>query len=245
MVINKKISILIFYLLPIFLIQFLSSCESPTETTEPTQLEETYQLNSQDKFGEYLLAWNNEIQPIKEDDFNQLPDTLKAVYKIFQEFYNPSDLGKYCTVGRCPEFGNGLYSHVKCYIVQKEIIYTLKDYEDRILVSNFKPNLDLETSILFLSKTYKEELDSFLNIEKHGDDINNRFEFLNSKLKIIPGHWFGWHFITHPEVEIIYFNESLDSAIVHFRIVYEGGEARFAKTNDDWKMYESKLTWIE
>ena len=71
------------------------------------------------------------------------------------------------------------------------------------------------------------------------------YDTANSQLKIFPGQWFGWHFLTHPEVEIIYFNSTLDSATVHFRIVFEGGEARFAKNNDKWEMHESKLTWIE
>lgn len=229
----------------IFLMQLFWSCGSSTEAEKISDIEEVYQLNSQQKFDEYLVAWRSEIQPIDAPSFNQLSNSEKDVYKIFQEFYNPSDLGKYCTIGRCPEFGNEIYSNASYYIVQNEIRYTLTEFEDNHTVSNFRPNLNLEKPILYLSNRYQQELDSFLDADTYGDDIQNRYEFLNKKLKIFRGHWFGWHFLTHPEVNIIYLNESLDSATVHFRIVYEGGEARFAKINGNWKMYESKLTWIE
>jgi len=233
------------FIIIIFTIQLLWFCKSSTESENISGLEEIYQLNSQQGLEQYLSAWESEIQPIDNEEFNQLSDTLKTLYRIYQEFYNPTDLSRYCTAGRCPEFGNQLYESLDYFIVQTEIKYTLNEYEDHKTVYDFRPDIDLDNPILYLSNDYEEELASFLDREEHELDIQNRYDFLNTMLGIWPGHWFGWHFLTHPEVDMIYFNQYLDSARVHFRIIFEGGEARFAKMNNNWEMIESQLTWIE
>lgn len=236
--------IILKYLL--FLILILYSCDSSTEVNVLPPLENIYRLNnSQVKFEIYLNLWHSKIDPIDQNEFNLLFDTLKSVYNIYRIFYDPFDLGKYCTTGSCPEFGNNIYEGLKYIIVQNEIKYSLNEYEDHRSIKTFRPQIDTDGIILYLSNDYKEELDAFLDVDKYQDEIRDRHIFLNTKLKIWPGHWFGWHFLTHPEVSIIYINKDLDSATVHFRIIFQGGEAKFKRTLDKWEMIESKLTWIE
>lgn len=223
----------------------LGSCESSTEVENKSNLDNIYENNDVVELTEYLNEWESNIQSISENEFDELSTVEKNVYQIYEDFYNPSDLGKYCSNDRCPEFGNDLYSNLDYFIAQNEIRYTLNEYENSDTLINFRPRLELDKSILYLTNKYTDELSNFLNRENHGDDIQNRFEFINEKIKIVSGHWRGWHFITHPEVMIIWLNDTLDSATVDFRVIYEGGEAKYAKVNDEWKMYESHLTWIE
>ncbi len=234
---RKLISILVLFI--------LGSCNSSTEVENKSTLDKIYESNDLVELSEYLNDWESDIQSISENEFYKLSIVEKNVYQIYESFYNPSDLGNYCTTGRCPEFGNNMYSNLDYFIVQNKIQYTLNEYEDRDTLIDFRPRLELDKSILYLTNNYSDELNNFLNRENHGDDIQNRFEFINEKIKIVSGHWFGWHFISHPEVSIVEINKSLDSASVQFRIIYEGGEAKFAKVADEWVMYESMLTWIE
>ncbi len=161
-------------------------------------------------------------------------------------FYNPLDLNCYCTTGRCPEFGPGIYQNLNYFIVQSRINFTFTtDYIKNLKETIFHPHLKFNQLSLYLSDKYRDELDTFLDRDKHPDDIQERYEFLNKHLRIMPGHWFGWHYLTHPAVDTIYLNSDLDSASVHFRIVFEGGEANYKRNGDRWDLVESYLTWIE
>jgi hypothetical protein len=64
--------------------------------------------------------------------------------------------------------------------------------------------------------------------------------------QITPGHWGGWHLETYPILhEIVFEDEERDSATVHFRVRYEGGEAKVKRSGDGYELGEIKLTWIE
>lgn len=220
------------------------SCDSPVKVNESLSLEEIYLHSSEMEFEQYLNEWNDKYKPIPNDEQNYLTDTLRNVYKIYQEFYDPLDLRKYCTTGRCPEFGVDFYDGLEYIIVQNEIRYTFNEYEDHKTISFFFPKVDVDAKVLYLTNEYEEELNAFLDRDVH-EDIQARYEFINTKIRVVPGHWFGWHFLTHPEVSMIYMNTEMDSAKVNFRIIYEGGEAVLQKSGNQWNMIESKLTWIE
>lgn len=221
------------------------ACDSGTSPIKTLPLEEIYQLESQDKLEEYLSRWSSNHKQISQNEFNSLSQIEKDVYEIYEEFYNPFNMDKYCTLGRCPEFGSNIYKNAEYLIIQNEIHYNHIDMEEVSTIKNFSPRIIFDSNLLYLTEHYKNELDSFLDTEVNKDDIQKRQQFLNEKLSIWPGHWFGWHYVTHPEVSTIQFNNSLDSAIVHFRIIFEGGEAKFVKNGNKWKMTESYLTWIE
>ena len=238
----------IFIIIMPFLVFQTYTCGFQTESSEAPadiSLEEAYLADSPELYEEYLLQWQQQIRPINPVEFGRLSDTERAVYKIYEAFYNPLNLYKYCTTGRCPEFGSNIYAGIDYVVIQNNIEYSLTDYEGRKSMSDFHPDVDLSIPVLYLSEAYLEELNEFLDSDLHPEDIQQRYEFLNTRLSVWPGHWFGWHFLTHPEISIIDLNHSLTSAVVHFRIIFEGGEARFSRIGTEWIMMESKLTWIE
>jgi hypothetical protein len=54
--------------------------------------------------------------------------------------------------------------------------------------------------------------------------------------------WGGyWHLETYPEVALT----SFDRATIHFRVGYQGGEAKIVRQGNRWKLRRSKATWIE
>lgn len=131
-------------------------------------------------------------------------------------------------------------------------------FEDTI--KTFRPRLFFENvSVVYLTPEYYNVIDNFLK-KKHfrlgkGNIMNparakgkskNRLDFLNKKVKIFHGHWGGyWQMNTYPKVFEIILDSERKTAIISFRIVYEGGEAMYKKINDKWTLIESKRTWIE
>ena len=110
---------------------------------------------------------------------------------------------------------------------------------------------------VYLVPPLKRILDKFLESKKvlsnetglqstHKDSLaNRRLEFLNRELKILRGHWEGWHFETHPLIERIVFNRDLSKAIAEYRIKYTGGRAYLDRTADGWELVSAGLRWIE
>jgi hypothetical protein len=220
------------------------SIDSPENENDYITLEQCYQDSSLDELASYLDAWHAGISPVHRYEYLLLSDTMRSIYQIFVSFYDPFDLGKYCTTGRCPEFGIDFYAGLGYIIVQNEIGYSF-DPDTLLVLKNFRPPVEVDAKTLYLTDEYKQEFDSFLNNGQHPGEIGYRWNFLNQKLRIMSGHWFGWHFLTHPEVEYINFSPAFNSATVYFRIIYEGGEAKFKRETDEWEFIESYLTWIE
>lgn len=210
------------------------------------KLEQIYQDSSIVQMENYLTNWANESLPVSVLEEAVLSDTVRHVYQIFRNFYYPFDLERYSADGSYgPEVGKNFYSGINNLVVQNKIFYIFGDkYEDRREVTNFRPNVSFPGKrVLYISERYKTEIDSFLVWGK--PDLQSRFSFINGLLKVVPRHWGGWHYITHPEVNFISFNRGMDTAVVHFRIVYEGGESVYVRENGKWRMSSSKLTWIE
>ena len=99
--------------------------------------------------------------------------------------------------------------------------------------------------VLHFTSMYQNMLNRFLSEENGDDEAIERYHFLKSEIRIIPGHWGGWHIVTHPEVNFIKLEPGLDSATVFYRTYYEGGNAAFKLENNNWIMKNAGLTWIE
>ena len=194
------------YLGLLLIIPILSSCKSSTDAPNAVyNLEEIYQSGSEENFTAYLLKWHSRSNPISADEFEQLSDTLKAVYEIYETFYNPLDLNCYCTTGRCPEFGPGVYQDLNFFIVQSKISFDFtSDKIKNLKETIFCPHLKFNQLSLYLSDEYRDELDAFLDREIHPDDLQERYEFVSKQLKIFPGHGFGWQYLTYPAVDFLF-----------------------------------------
>ena len=133
--------------------------ESPSTVEE---LENIYQKNDTEAFRVYLLQWITESESIKPGEFEQLSDTLQAIYRLFETFYNPFDMERYCTNGRCPEFGPDIYENLQYVIVQNEISYvTGRPYKVKKKI-NFRPWIRLQFTSELSTKVVKQIINGLM-----------------------------------------------------------------------------------
>ncbi len=71
-------------------------------------------------------------------------------------------------------------------------------------------------------------------------ETQERLNFLNKLVKIIPGHWGGYYIIeSFPRVSKIDFNENFDKAEVYFQNGYSYFCATFKKNEGNWEIIGS------
>lgn len=119
---------------------------------------------------------------------------------------------------------------------------------------------DLHSTVLYLTPELKNKLLEFL-----GEDFTEwgtpsimstsqargisaeRLAATDGIIEIFPGHWGEqWHFISHPELEMILFSHDFNHAAVIFRIGYGGGHTQLSKTpSGEWQILESEEYWVE
>jgi hypothetical protein len=219
-------------------------------------------------FAEFFDVWHKSLKP-NESAYVEGNDTIKAVYATFRSVYKPLDLLK---LGQW-EWGNRLNLGAKYIAIQDSIKYgvlesdSIRDLETYTAntpqprtLFHFRPLVDLRDSrVLYLAPEYGQALNRFLGAEssKLGEggimnpsmpkgESERRYRLLRPWLPILHGHWGGyWHLATHPAVELIVFNRTLNEAMVYFRVGYQGGHAILSREGSQWKIMESKATWIE
>ncbi len=250
----------------LFIILLSTSCEKE-ETNRPfisrsvrvivDALEDAYSHKSESKYMDILNEWNNNISSKPFDSIDS--EIERDVYRIFQVFYNPFDISR---LGE-HEWGE-LYEGYRFAVVQNCIYYNYsfdsEDYEERDSIGDFRPEIHIDgKTILYLTPDYHEAIYTFLGAEYNplgtGSIMNpasptgesqERLDFLQTYLAIIPGHWGGYYHIeTHPDVSFIAFNENIDKARLSFRVGYMFGEADFEKNRNNWVMTHSAITGIE
>mgnify|MGYP006293641365 CR=1 FL=1 len=257
-------------------------------------------LESLDKF---FSNWEDECQPISQNQLKILSDTIQDVYKIFTDLYTPRELNR---IGGT-QWGDSIYTNVDYFIVQSRIDFAftetfdkkelfrkyfsneyfgteqmtqsensfLKDttdfslglvlgslieYSDKDSIMDFQPNLIFnDIGILYFRPKYTRAISDFLKNKHHklgfGGIMNparakgkseKRLNWINQKIKVFHGHWGGyWQMTTYPRVTQILFDKKRETAIVFFRMIYEGGEAFYKKIDDKWTLIDAKRTWME
>jgi hypothetical protein len=202
---------------------------------------EAYREDSDSKLVRFLDEWFENIGAIACTDFEDRAELEREAYHLFQAYYDPFHLMQYGE----NEWGTELYAAYAYIVVQDSLVVETANGE-RMDVASFRPLLHFEHArVLYLTERYRWVLRQFLDGELGHEEVRERFEFLERKLPVHPGHWSGWHIATHPEVGLVVFDQDLLGAKAYFRIVYEGGESRLEKEDDAWKLVESELTWIE
>jgi len=204
---------------------------------------------------ELILAKWEDKYPVKVD----IPDSVQDVYEVYKEFYSPWDLGRISE----SEFGDNIYSGYSHYVIQNTIKYNynFRSYSsEHFTLNDFRPSIKNDTvHVYYLKEDYANALNCFLGSEYLSLGSGNimspalpdgesylRYKFLNNYLFFFHGHWGNyWHFETHPEVERISFNAERDSAQVHFRLGYQGGEVILGKKEGNWIITDHYMTWIE
>ena len=226
-----------------------------------------YAERSQEKLNGFLNAWSSSSKPRSEDDLIELPDAIRHTYLVFEDFYQPHRLER---IGD-PEWGVDQFKDASRFIVQTSLRVVVSDrvaetgelYEALdsaryvFELQEFRPLIQGPVKSLYLTKFYENLMSHFLGSDelpvghdgvmstsKAVGESEKRQEFLNTSLKIYHGHWGGWRLGTDPTVTTIQFNDDFTHAVVHFTLVYQGGEARYKRRGDKWVLIKSELTWI-
>jgi len=239
--------------------------DPPSELKELTDI---YKKRDEAGFTEFIKTWSETYKPIPTSSLRQLPEVVRSSYEIFQLFYSPFNIKR---IGGS-EWGDKINEGSKCVVVQDtlniRIVKSLANYnmtdcpEDlcALQIAKFRPRLALKSkTVLRLTDKYERTLNSFLGTDhtplgmgnimspaQSSGESERRSDFLRKQFLVIQGHWGGyWELLTQPQVEYIVFNPELTEAIVHFQIVYEGGEATFKRAGGQWKMVKAVRTWIQ
>lgn len=215
---------------------------------------DAYYNDNSSEIEEVLITWSDESKPDRN-----IPDSLKDIYAVYKEFFSPWDLTRICE----SEFGNSLYRGTKYYLIQPTITYDFSfkaSPKNTFTIDDFKPEINNDTiKLLYHKAPYISALNCFLGsnnkpvydstvftpVFNHNEGILRSY-FLSSSLTIIHDHWSpSWHLLTHPEVFSISFNEKSDSALVKYRVAYQGAETILGKKDDKWEVAYFYMTWIE
>lgn len=108
--------------------------------SEYTLLQEAYKKRSLNLLDSFFIRWQHNIVPISQSEENELSDTQKQAYHVFEAFYKPFDIKK---IGGS-EFGENIYDKVKYLVVQNKVdvystnnkIYLTVADSDAIAVEN-------------------------------------------------------------------------------------------------------------
>ena len=246
----------IYFLIQICFLFFLPSCATTSlQNIKENQLCEAYEKDSIALLNNFFNNWANEIKPISNNEILKLSDTLKIVYKVYENFThnrlikyrNVYNTTKYCMVQNEIEFRISNENLLLNPILPSEIVYS------KILL-NFRPVInDLGSQIVYVNHLYASVLRSFIkskcggktNSKYSGDPWNcwPRANFL-SKVVSLRASLMGFHFHTLPEISLT-FNKSLNEVIISACFGSMWTEELYVLSKDGWKFKESFSTTIE
>ncbi len=177
---------------------FLLCCSHPLgpDTTALSQeelLSLAYENNSKRMLDDFFSRWQQEIQPINEEEFTSLSEIEQAIYELFEKFYDP----RYPSKVGGSEWGDKLYQGYSYFIVQNKVYYrqveepgsentlwfgSREEYEQflatRDSIDTFRPRVDFSsTSVVYLAGKYESLLNDFLGQQGEGEG-ENRLQFL-------------------------------------------------------------------
>jgi hypothetical protein len=231
-----------------------------------SKLDEAFISKSKDGLIEFLKDWNHLI-PASNINYIKQNDTILNIYSIFSDLYRPYSFGnsgtetpykiadEYILIPGEIEYNVVSVDSFKI-LTQNYNLY--KDYKSHLL-TNFRPTTTIDPKKrLFLTKEYKEALNSFLGTLHsevgQGDIMNpaqpkgesiHKFKFVRQYLPILEGHWGGyWYLETFPIVYRIILDEDFMNALVDFRDGYRTiMQYKVVKRKDKW-IDDSKQTYM-
>jgi len=240
------------------------SSAASTENPEPSEtdrlagelvavLEKAYAASSSEQLLAFFQKWHDSYEPC---NLATITDPVeKEVYRVYRAFYDPFDLSR---LGGS-ELPRDFYQGFRYVIVQDSLTYETEPNGQKHKITEFRPPLEFENvDVLYLTPAYSEALTRFLG-SKHlpmatgnlmaparaKGESRKRLEFLGQYVKILHGHWSGWHLCTHPAVGGIRLDADRTRASVGYRVRYKGGSADLQKKQGRWKIEEARITWIE
>lgn len=216
--------------------------------------------------GDFLESWHAQSKPVGQEMLRKKPAVERVVYDLYGAFFVPG--GRSCEASGYVI----VQDEVEVVIVDADLRNAFMEPLDReslvrtlptishLVLRDFRPALAIQgKKVLYLDAPHLSAMVGFLtgqsgdrvagrywNEESNSPERRQRLEYLNTALRILPGHWgTGWHFTTHPYVRSIYFSSSLDRALVCYRSGYGGGDARMERDGERWKILRMEDTWVE
>ena len=232
------------------------------------RLERAFKRQSRDSLRTILNDLADASTPVSAGHLRMKLEVEQHVYEIFQMYYSPRDLGRLGRTQPRPkvrEAGPDYYKDIQFALVQNEIRFDVFDtIPERpffvgqippitsLKILDFRPNVDVPGArVIYLSGKIHKSIERFVTTRYYrGQTLPrnvsmDRAAFMEPDVRIYRLFWgHGWHFETDPKVSSIVFDKDLEHAVVHSRIRHRGAEARFERIKGEWRMVETKLTWI-
>ncbi len=227
---------------------FTTVSVDPYDPDPENLLEQAWEQQAVGYLDTFFSQWHAALPAISPAELEELSTEKQAVYDVFGDFYNPFDFD---LIGDS-DLGDSFYFDVQYVIVQNEVMYGIytQDISDSAWISDmlvadeyfnifdFRPQLDFgDKPVVYLSPLLEEALTNYLTL--------GRLKFLNQVIGIFPGHWVGWHIVSHPVARSIL----LDSGLRRARIYYQAGWMGFMAVlmklpNGTWSIVHVQLIWI-
>ena len=197
-------------------------------------------------------------KPLKKRQLAKLPPAEQAAYRVFQVFYDATELREFAPA----DWGADALKERGFVVIQRSlrVIHDGREWT----VSEFRPKVATsDAPVIYLTESLEQSLLSFL-----GDDVvlpvglglsvnhmmmparpqgksREHWQFLSSQLAVYPGSFGGWHLLKYPEVSAIEISVDIDIVTVWFRVFHRGGKATFTKVDGDWVLSGIEPTWDE
>lgn len=231
------------------------------------ELERGYHLSARQPLLDFLNAWHTEYRAVSDEMVLKKPAFEQDVYGIYCAFYKPgdatfviiqdevtvvvvdSDLREQFAVEPSEAFARTKYLNAISSIV-------VKDFRPHVAVRD-------NQKLLFLHDKYLSYLVGFVTQDKNTDRLlrgdnylweehgseerQKRLGYLNTVVRILPGHWTtGWIFETEPTVGRVFLSSDMKRAILRYTQQYGFGEALLEKTEaHTWKLISMRIEAIE
>jgi hypothetical protein len=235
-------------------------------------LAQAYQSNSLAKLRVFFENWTKETPALSSPDIDKLNDTARNVYLVFKAFYDPLQLGK---TGGSEWGNNIYKQAKYFLLQDKVLFAVVDTLDEDVnkkdrfewpqplkydTIEHFRPQVSFKfPKTVTLTENYDLLLNGFLGDDHSKLGAGNimspaaskgeskvRKEFLEKCIKIWYGHWGGyWQLLSYPSATSVIFDKAFKTAVINYRLVYEGGYAYLRRVDGVWTLIEAQRTWIE
>ncbi len=128
-------------------------------------LVKAYQSGSTEKLELFFNKWIQEAQPLSPIAIEALNDTVRNIYLLFRQFYDPLKIG---SIGGS-EWGNNIYKRAKYFLLQDNIPFGFVDTLDKDILS--------QKQYSRLAKQLNITVDSVIKGSRDEDNMGINFIF--------------------------------------------------------------------
>jgi hypothetical protein len=233
--------------------------EPPSQNSNYQELSETldkaYEQNSLKTLNSFFTLWSYILPSYTPQDVETFSDTIKTAYKVFIEFYSPTNLFR-LTEGRHENFETEFLYIVVQNKLQIAVVDTNPLYyyykgvsTTEIYLEDFRPPINIpKYPSVYLSEPADSIIFNFLfNPDlTYRTDHTSRVNFLRQAMQLTHHHWIkDYHKVTMPHAFTIILDNSLTKALVSFRVFYQFGDAYLERIGKSWVLISSELWGIE